>query len=91
VAGLPAWAVPATLVVFARERSFEEYRPLNAKGKRDAFMFDPDDLVLVTDEKSPLYDDRVELPIDESLVMNIMFAPLSMPLSMPMTLSWPII
>ena len=48
---------------------------LNSKGKRDAFMFDPEDLVLVTDEKSPLYDDRVELPVDESLVLNIMFAP----------------
>lgn len=48
---------------------------LNAKGKRDAYMFDPDDLVIVTDEKSPLYDDRVELPLDESLVLNIMFAP----------------
>jgi ParB family chromosome partitioning protein len=48
---------------------------LNAKGKRDAYMFDPEDLVIVTDEKSPLYDDRVELPLDEALVLNIMFAP----------------
>jgi ParB family chromosome partitioning protein len=48
---------------------------LKAKGKRDAYMFDPDDLVLVTDEKSPLYDERVNLPVDEGLVLNIMHAP----------------
>jgi len=52
---------------------------LNAKGKRDAYMFDPDDLVLVNDEKSPLYDERVNLPIDENLVLNIMFAPDGVP------------
>jgi len=52
---------------------------LNAKGKRDAYMFDPEDLVLVTDEKSPLYDERVTLPIDEALVLNIMFAPDGVP------------
>ena len=44
---------------------------LNAKGKRDAYMFDPDDLVLVTDEKSPLYDERVHPPVSESLVLNM--------------------
>lgn len=48
---------------------------LNAKGKRDAYMFDPNDLVLVEDEKSPLYDERVHLPVDEALVLNIMHAP----------------
>lgn len=52
---------------------------LNAKGKRDAYMFDPEDLVLVTDEKSALYDERVKLPIDEALVLNIMFAPDGVP------------
>jgi ParB family transcriptional regulator, chromosome partitioning protein len=52
---------------------------LNAKGKRDAYMFDPEDLVLVTDEKSPIYDERVHLPVDESLVLNIMFAPDGVP------------
>jgi len=52
---------------------------LNAKGKRDAYMFDPDDLVLVTDEKSPLFDERVHLPVDENLVLNIMFAPDGVP------------
>lgn len=52
---------------------------LNAKGKRDVYMFDPDDLTLVTDEKSPLYDERVELQVDEALVLNIMFAPDGVP------------
>lgn len=52
---------------------------LNAKGKRDAYMFDPEDLVLVTDEKSSIYDERVHLPVDESLVLNIMFAPDGVP------------
>jgi ParB family chromosome partitioning protein len=52
---------------------------LNAKGKKDAYMFDPDDLVLVTDEKSPLYDERVNLPVDENLVLNMLFAPDGVP------------
>jgi len=52
---------------------------LNAKGKRDAYMFDPDDLVLVTDEKSPLYDERVHLEVSESLVLNMMHAPDGVP------------
>src|SRR5512143_1919662 len=52
---------------------------LNAKGKRDAYMFDPEDLVLVTDEKSPLYDERVHLPVNEALVMNMLFAPDGVP------------
>lgn len=52
---------------------------LNAKGKRDVYMFDPEDLVLVDDESSPLYDDRVKLPLDEALVLNIMFAPDGVP------------
>lgn len=53
---------------------------LNAKGKRDTYMFDPEDLVLVTDEKHPLYDERVHLPIDEALVLNMMFAPDGVPM-----------
>ncbi len=52
---------------------------LNAKGKRDVYMFDPDDLVIVTDEKSPLYDERADLPLDENLVLNMMFAPDGVP------------
>lgn len=52
---------------------------LNAKGKRDAYMFDPEDLVLVTDEKHPLYDERVHLPVNENYVLNMMFAPDGVP------------
>lgn len=52
---------------------------LNAKGKRDAYMFDPEDLVLVTDEGHPLYDERVNLPVSESLVLNMLHAPDGVP------------
>lgn len=52
---------------------------LGAKGKRDAYMFDPEDLILVTNEKSALYDERVHLPVSESLVMNMMHAPDGVP------------
>lgn len=41
-----------------------------------AYSVDPDDLVIVggdtPDKKSPLYDERVNLPVNESLVKNIM-------------------
>lgn len=52
---------------------------LNAKGKRDAYMFDPEDLVIVMDEKSPLYDERVHLPVNEALVANMLFDPDGVP------------
>ncbi|QCP50178.1 hypothetical protein FAZ95_13910 [Trinickia violacea] len=42
-----------------------------AQGKTNVLTFDPDDLVLVTDESHPLYDSRVHLPLDESMVRNI--------------------
>jgi ParB family chromosome partitioning protein len=42
----------------------------------NAFGVDPDDLIIVggdtPDKKSPLYDERVNLPVNESLVKNIM-------------------
>ena len=43
----------------------------NAK-KRTTFMFSPEDLVLVTDCTHPLYDARVELPVDDALVKSIL-------------------
>lgn len=43
-----------------------------AAGKTNLLMFDPEVLVIVTDEASPLYDPRVHLPVDEPLVLNIM-------------------
>lgn len=35
-------------------------------------FFDPDKLVIVTDKAHPLYDERVNLPLDEAMVLNIM-------------------
>lgn len=43
-----------------------------AKGKSNVLAFDPDDLVLVTDPKHYLYDERVHLPLKEAMVLNIM-------------------
>lgn len=43
-----------------------------ALGKSNVLFFDPDTLVLVTDEASPLYDRRVHLPVSEPMVLNIM-------------------
>ncbi|MEQ4618467.1 MAG: ParB/RepB/Spo0J family partition protein [Corticimicrobacter sp.] len=42
-----------------------------AAGKTNVLLFDPDTLTLVTDEASPLYDERVHLPVDEALARNI--------------------
>jgi ParB family chromosome partitioning protein len=39
--------------------------------RTNAYNFDPNDLVLVTDKKHPLYDARINLPLDEALVRNI--------------------
>lgn len=43
-----------------------------AKGRQDLFLFDPDDIILVTEKTHPLYDERVNLPVREWLVKNIM-------------------
>jgi ParB family chromosome partitioning protein len=43
-----------------------------SKGRQDLLKFDPEDLVLVEDEKHALYDPRVKMPLDEALVRNIM-------------------
>jgi len=42
-----------------------------AAGKTNLLYFDPDNLTLVTDEASPLYDPRVHLAVDEDLARNI--------------------
>jgi ParB family chromosome partitioning protein len=52
---------------------------LGAKGRADVYLFDPDDLVLVEEETSVLYDDRVKGAFKESLVANILFAPDGVP------------
>lgn len=43
-----------------------------ARGKTNLLMFDPDDLEIVTDPEHALYDERVHLPLDESMVLSIM-------------------
>lgn len=48
---------------------------LNAKGKTDVYYFDPNDVVLVDDQGSALYDERVKNSFKESLVVNMMYQP----------------
>jgi len=43
-----------------------------AAGRSDLLLFEPDDLILVTDKKHPLYDPRVDMDLSESLVLNVM-------------------
>jgi len=43
-----------------------------AQGKTNVLMFDPEDVLLVTDPKHPLFDERVNMPLSEGLVRNIM-------------------
>lgn len=44
----------------------------SAAGKTNVLRFDPETLHLVTDEKSPLYDERVHAEPNERMVLNIM-------------------
>lgn len=41
-------------------------------GRKDCWMFFPEDLTLITDKAHPLYDPRVELPVKGELVEDIM-------------------
>ncbi|WP_334032948.1 ParB/RepB/Spo0J family partition protein [Burkholderia gladioli] len=50
------------------KNSVEAY---GAEGKTNLLYFDPEKLVLVTDKNSPLYDDRVHLPVDEVMAHSI--------------------
>lgn len=43
-----------------------------AAGKTNVLLLEPEKLKLITDEDHPLYDERVHLPVDDSLVKNIM-------------------
>lgn len=40
--------------------------------RTNAWLFDPEQLKLVTDENHPLYDPRIHLPTDEAMIRNIM-------------------
>ncbi|MCP5863975.1 hypothetical protein NL360_20670 [Klebsiella pneumoniae] len=42
-----------------------------ASGKINVLNFEPENLHLVTDKTHPLYDERVHLPIEEGMVLNI--------------------
>ncbi|MDR5756482.1 ParB/RepB/Spo0J family partition protein [Caballeronia sp. LZ035] len=52
-----------------------------ASGKTNLLFFDPERLVLVTDVTSPLYDPRVDLPVNEDLARNIDFQGVLQPIS----------
>ncbi|KKO71803.1 ParB/RepB/Spo0J family partition protein [Kerstersia gyiorum] len=52
-----------------------------AAGSTTLLMFDPDELTLVTDETSPLYDPRVHLPVNENLARNIDYQGILEPIS----------
>ena len=43
-----------------------------ASGKSNVLFFEPESLHLVTDKTHPLYDERIHLPINEPMVLNIM-------------------
>lgn len=43
-----------------------------AEGKSNVLMFAPDALKIVDDPTHPLYDERINLPLDEAMVLNIM-------------------
>jgi ParB family transcriptional regulator, chromosome partitioning protein len=45
----------------------------NAEGRDDLLWFDPEKLVVVEDQNHPLYDSRVNLPIDESMILDVMY------------------
>ncbi|HHC0974986.1 ParB/RepB/Spo0J family partition protein [Klebsiella pneumoniae] len=50
------------------KNSIEVY---GASGKTNVLTFEPEHLHLITDKTHPLYDERVHLPIDEGMVLNI--------------------
>ncbi|MDR5802350.1 ParB N-terminal domain-containing protein [Caballeronia sp. LZ001] len=51
------------------------------RGRQTLLFFDPDKLVLVTDTDSPLYDPRVDLPVNVDLARNIDFQGVLQPIS----------
>lgn len=44
---------------------------MGGEGRKDAIAFRPEDLVIVTDPKHPLYDERATMPLDEGMIANI--------------------
>ncbi|WP_186177799.1 ParB/RepB/Spo0J family partition protein [Burkholderia gladioli] len=60
------------------KNSVEAY---GAEGKTNLLYFDPEKLVLVTDKNSPLYDDRVHLPVDEVMAHSIDYQGVQQPIT----------
>jgi ParB family chromosome partitioning protein len=52
----------------------------NSKGRKDMFYFDPDTLVMSNDPTDPLYDPRMDAPINEHLVLSIMSQGITTPI-----------
>lgn len=42
-----------------------------ASGKTNVLNFEPEKLHIVTDKSHPLYDERIHLPLDEAMILNI--------------------
>ncbi|WP_246795658.1 ParB/RepB/Spo0J family partition protein [Burkholderia perseverans] len=59
------------------KNSVEAY---GAEGKTNSLFFDPEKLVLVTDKASPLYDERVHLPVDEAMAHSIDYLGVQQPI-----------
>ena len=51
-----------------------------AAAQREMPLFDPEQLTIVTDEKHPLWDERVKMKLDEHLVKSIMFYGVTQPI-----------
>jgi ParB family chromosome partitioning protein len=49
-----------------------DIKSLGAEARGDLLLFDPEKLVLVTDKSHALYDERIELPLDELTIRDIM-------------------
>lgn len=45
---------------------------IEGASRLNAFLIEPEKLTIISDEKHALYDERIKLPIDEKLVLNIM-------------------
>lgn len=50
----------------------EASKNYGAKGQSALLMFDPETLTIIKDPAHPLYDERIDLPIDEPTVLSIM-------------------
>ena len=59
----------------------DKTRQSGGGARADMFTYNPADLVLITDKKHPLYDERVNLPLSEELVRNIMAYGVLQPIS----------